>query len=312
MSKYTGKTIEEILEQASNDKGCPTSELKYSVVEEKKGLLGLGNTITAEVYSMDDVKEFLFDYLGNFFTSIDQDIEVSIEQKRDNSFVVNLNADNNAILIGKMGKTLAAFNTVVRAAVNAEFKERIEVLIDINRYKEDRYAKVRAMGKRIAKQVQKSKVDVELDPLPSDERKIIHKVLSEWNNIKTESVGEGINRHLCIRYVPNPGEELELNEPAYEDEYEDFVGEGIIEDNEYLIEKEEAQIEENELELEQEESEIKLVFENEDLYEDFVGEGIIEENDNNLEHEDALISDEEVVIGDNEIELVFENEETAE
>ena len=265
MSKYTGKTIEEILEQASNDKGCPTSELRYSVDEEKKGLLGLGNTITAEVYSMDDVKEFLFDYLGNFFTSIDQDIEVSIEQKRDNSFVVNLNADNNAILIGKMGKTLAAFNTVVRAAVNAEFKERIEVLIDINRYKEDRYAKVRAMGKRIAKQVQQSKVDVELDPLPSDERKVIHKVLSEWHNIKTESVGEGANRHLCIKYVPNPGEELELNTPENEDLYEDFVGEGIIEDNDYNLDEEDALISDEEVVIG--DNEIELVFENEETAE---------------------------------------------
>ena len=273
MSEYTGKSIEEILEEASKEKGCPIEELHYSVTDEKKGLLGLGNTVTATVFSMDDVKEFLFDYLGNFFTSIDQDIEVSIEQKRDNSFVVNLNADNNAVLIGKMGKTIAAFNTVVRSAVNAEFKERIEVLIDINHYKEDRYAKVRAMGKRIAKQVQKSKVDVELDPLPSDERKIIHKVLSEWNNIKTESVGEGANRHLCIRYVPNPGEEIEVDIPnAYEDEYEDFVGEGLIEENEYEIEQKELEIEENELaledeELKSEESEIKLVFENEETAE---------------------------------------------
>lgn len=249
MSEYTGKTLEDVLEQASNEKGCPIEELHYTVIDEKKGLLGIGNTVTAKVFSMDDVKEFLFDYLGNFFTSIDQDIEVSIEQKRDNSFVVNLNADNNAVLIGKMGKTLSAFNTVVRAAVNAEFKERLEVLIDINHYKEERYAKVKAMAKRIAKQVQQSKVDVELDPMPSDERKVIHKVLGEWHNIKTESVGEGSNRHLFIRYVPNPGEELELNEPTNEDDlYEDFVGEGIIEE-------------------EPQESEIKLVLENDETAE---------------------------------------------
>ncbi len=242
--EYTGKSIEEMLEKVAEEKACSVNDLHYSIKDEKKGLLGLGNTVVADVFSLDDVKEFLFDYLGNFFTSIDQDIEVSIEQKRDNSFVVNLNADNNALLIGKMGKTLAAFNTVVRNAVNAEFKERIDVLIDINHYKEERYAKVRAMGKRIAKQVQQSKIDVELDPLPSDERKVIHKVLSEWHNIKTESVGEGSNRHLVIKYVPNPGEELELNEPQNdEDLYEDFVGEGILGDDDYLIDDNSSVIE---------------------------------------------------------------------
>ena len=108
-----------------------------------------------------------------------------------------------------MGKTLAAFNTVLRAAVNSEFEKRIDVLIDINHYKEERYYKIRSMAKRIAKQVQRSKVDVELDPMPNDERKVIHKVLGDWHNIKTESEGEGSYRHICIRYAADePQEEI--------------------------------------------------------------------------------------------------------
>ena len=199
MTNYTGKTFEELLAKAAEDKGCAVEELQYSVTEEKKGLLGIGNSVSADVFTMEDVKEFLFDYLGNFFTSIDQDIEVAIEERTD-GFVVNLNADNNAVLIGKMGKTLAAFNTIVRAAVNSEFNKRIDVLIDINHYKEERYSKLRSMAKRIARQVQRSKVDVELDPMPNDERKVIHKTLNEWHNIRTESEGEGSRRHICIRY----------------------------------------------------------------------------------------------------------------
>lgn len=202
MTAYSAKTLEELLQTAAEDKGCSTEDLFYTVTEEKKGLLGIGNSVSADVYNMEDVKEFLFDYLGNFFTSIDQDIEVAIEERID-GFVVNLNADNNAVLIGKGGKTLAAFNTIVRTAVNAQFKKRIDILIDINHYKEDRYAKLRYMAKRIAKQVQRSRVDAELDPMPNDERKIIHKTLNNWRNIRTESEGEGARRHVCIRYVQN-------------------------------------------------------------------------------------------------------------
>jgi spoIIIJ-associated protein len=135
MKTYTAKTLEDLLAAAAEEKGCAVEDLHYTVTEEKKGLLGIGNSVSAEVFNMDDVKEFLFDYLGDFFTSIDQDIEVAIEERTD-GFIVNLNADNNAVLIGKMGKTLAAFNTVVRAAVNSEFKKRIDILIDINHYKE--------------------------------------------------------------------------------------------------------------------------------------------------------------------------------
>lgn len=205
MKEYQAKTLEEILEKAAEEYGCDTSSLMYNVLEEKEGLLGIGKSITAEVFTMDDVKEFLFDYMGDFFTGIDLDLECAIEEK-DNSFIVNLNADNNAVLIGKMGKTLSAFNTVIKAAVNAKFKKRIDILIDVNHYKSDRYYKLRGMAKRIGKQVQRDHVKVSLDPMPNDERKVIHKALNEWHNIKTESEGEGSNRHVCISYVEDPAE----------------------------------------------------------------------------------------------------------
>lgn len=205
MKEYQAKTLEEILKKAAEEYGCDTSSLMYNVLEEKEGLLGIGKSITAEVFTMDDVKEFLFDYMGDFFTGIDLDLECAIEEK-DNSFIVNLNADNNAVLIGKMGKTLSAFNTVIKAAVNAKFKKRIDILIDVNHYKSDRYYKLRGMAKRIGKQVQRDHVKVSLDPMPNDERKVIHKALNEWHNIKTESEGEGSNRHVCISYVEDPAE----------------------------------------------------------------------------------------------------------
>ena len=205
MNYYTDKTVEDALASAAAEKGCDLEDLKYFVKEEKKGILGIGSSVTIGAYTMEDVKEFLFDYLGNFFVGIDQDIEVSIEDKVD-SYVVRLNADNNAVLIVKMGKTLAAFNTVVRSAINSEFNSRIDVIIDVNNYKEDRYSKLISLAKRTAKQVQRSHVDAELDPMTNDERKVIHKALGNWHNIRTDSEGVGSDRHICIRYVADTEE----------------------------------------------------------------------------------------------------------
>ncbi|MEG0176746.1 Jag family protein [Anaerorhabdus sp.] len=199
MNKYTAKTLDELLKNAANDKHVEASELTYFIIEEKKGILGIGTSVTAEVYCMNDVKEFIFNYLGEFFTELNHEIEVEIVQQND-GFKVMLNAENNAILIGKNGQTLQSINTVVRGAVNSTFKKRIPVLIDINNYKVDRYAKVKAMAKRIARTVQKTKVDAVLDPMPNDERKVIHQFLTEMDHIKTESEGEGSHRHLKIMY----------------------------------------------------------------------------------------------------------------
>ena len=80
MTNYTAKTIEEILDIAAEEKGVTKEELFYNITDEKKGLLGIGNSVSADVFCMDDIKEFLFDYLGAFFTGIEQDIEVAIEE----------------------------------------------------------------------------------------------------------------------------------------------------------------------------------------------------------------------------------------
>ncbi len=200
MNKYTAKNLNEALEIAAKDKQVKIDELTYNVVEEKKGILGLGNSVSIEAYTIHDVKEFLFDYLGDFFTGIDNDIEVEILPIEE-GYKVMLNAENNASLIGHNGRTLQAINTVVRGAVNGNFKKRFNILIDINNYKEERYRKVKAMAIKIAKNVRRTKIDAVLDPMPNDERKVVHQALTDFDSIKTESEGEGRNRHLVIKYV---------------------------------------------------------------------------------------------------------------
>lgn len=199
MKKYTAKNLEELLEKVSKEKGVRVDELTYYVLEEKTGFLGFGAQVIAEVYCLEDVRQFLKDYLDRFFKNLDQNVEVSVERQNE-AFRIMINAENNAILIGKNGQTLQALNTVVRGAVNSYYKRRFQVLVDINNYKVDRYDKVKSMANRIAKTVQRTKVSAVLDPMPNDERKVVHQMLSGMKNIKTESEGDGNHRRLRIIY----------------------------------------------------------------------------------------------------------------
>lgn len=199
MEKYTAKTLNELLNTVAGQKNVEPEELIYYILEEKKGLLGFGAQVTAEVYCLQDVSEFIEEYLKTFFTGLDQQVE--IEVIRDGSFFkVFLNADNNAIIIGKNGRTLQALNQVTKASVGSTFKHRYNLLIDINNYKNDRYQKLKAMAQRIGKSVQRTKVTATLDPMPNDERKIIHQELTGMRNIRTESEGYGNQRHLKVVY----------------------------------------------------------------------------------------------------------------
>ena len=208
MKQYSGKTIDDVLNNIASENKCRIEDIVYNVVEEKKGLLGLGSTVTVEAYTPQDIKEFIFDYLGEYFTELNQGvaIEIIIEKSKDdnsNLFKVVLDAENNAIIIGKNGQTLRAISTVLKAAANATFKKRINVIVDVNHYKEDRYKKVKGIAHRIAREVLKTHIDAELDPMPNDERKVIHQYLQDMKGITTTSIGEGPKRHLVIKYVAN-------------------------------------------------------------------------------------------------------------
>lgn len=200
--QYSGKTLNDALALAAGEKEVAVEELRYQVLEDKKGFLGLGSKVTIEAYCIDDVVAFVDDYIKTYFDGLGMDVEVETEQE-DHRIKVMLNAENNAILIGRGGETLKAMNIVTRNVTSSYFKHRFDVMIDINNYKEDRYKKVTSLALRVAKSVQRSRTDAVLDPMPNDERKVIHQVLSDMKNIRTESEGERSQRRLRIIYDPN-------------------------------------------------------------------------------------------------------------
>ena len=216
MKQYTARTVEEALNTIAAQQECRVEDITYNVLEEEKGgIFGIHKSVTIEAFTSKDVKEFIFDYLGTYFTELNQGVSIEIivnnnkEREGELIYRVVLDAENNAIIIGKNGQTLRAISTVLKAAVNATFKKRINVLVDVNHYKEDRYKKIKALARKEAINVVKTHVDVELDPMPNDERKIIHQYLQDFKGVTTISVGEGLKRHLCIKYAPEQKEEKE-------------------------------------------------------------------------------------------------------
>lgn len=214
MKQYTGRTLEEVLNNITAEQSCKLEDITYNVLEEEKGgIFGIHKSVTVEAFTSKDVKEFIFDYLGAYFTELNQGVAIEIiiehNKERNNELVyrVVLDAENNAIIIGKNGQTLRAISTVLRAAVNATFKKRINVVVDVNHYKEDRYKKVKAIARKEAINVSKSHIDAHLDPMPNDERKVIHQYLQDFKGVTTVSIGEGIKRHLVIKYTPEESNE---------------------------------------------------------------------------------------------------------
>ena len=197
MNKYTAKTLNDVLALASEKEGCSIEELNYQVIEEKKGLFS--KKVVIETYGVSDVISFAKEYLLGIIANYE--LEGTVTEKYEKNIIhITIDTNHNSILIGKNGKTLQALNDVCRYAVASKFKRHYRILLDINEYKNEKYAKLTRIAKRVAKEVLHTKQTVHLDPMPADERRIVHNALTKFRNINTQSEGTGNRRHIVISY----------------------------------------------------------------------------------------------------------------
>jgi spoIIIJ-associated protein len=198
---YEVKTVEEAKQLAVADFGVKESELTFTIVNEKKGFLGIGSKIEVEaVMDADGItrgKEYIQMILNN------NNIQGFIEKKvRGDNVEFNIDAgDFNGYLIGKNSRNLIALQILVSNVVNKYYNEEEEpkvVMVDVGGYRKRREKNLENMAVDFGKQVSRSKQKIQLDYLNAYERKIVHNKLSSWKDVRTYSVGEEPNRFLII------------------------------------------------------------------------------------------------------------------
>ena len=196
--RFTAKTVQDAVNLACQELNVTVDDLNYEVISETKTFFTKRAEI--ECYTIAMVQEYIEGYVRRFISEMGFEVE-TVSYLQDGRIYCNINTSNNSILIGKAGVILRAINFIVKNAVSTTYKKRIELSIDINGYKEERYKKVASMARKLGKQVLRTKADIKLDPMPADERKVMHQELAKLDHVKTQSYGEGKNRHLVISYV---------------------------------------------------------------------------------------------------------------
>ena len=196
--RFTAKTVQDAVNLACQELNVTVDDLNYEVISETKTFFTKRADI--ECYTIAMVQEYIEGYVRRFISEMGFEVE-TVSYLQDGRIYCNINTSNNSILIGKAGVILRAINFIVKNAVSTTYKKRIELSIDINGYKEERYKKVASMARKLGKQVLRTKADIKLDPMPADERKVMHQELAKLDHVKTQSYGEGKNRHMVISYV---------------------------------------------------------------------------------------------------------------
>ncbi len=105
----------------------------------------------------------------------------------------------SGILIGARGENLRAFSHLARRIVFKKKDGLAKFTLDINNYQEEATKKIKNQALSLAEEVRKNKRRIELEPMSSYERMIIHSLFSTDPEIETESIGEKSDRRVVIK-----------------------------------------------------------------------------------------------------------------
>lgn len=198
MKKYLfeGKTLEELKEKALTELNVNEEYLIILNSEVKSGLLK--KSASLEVTTLNDIQNYIKETLSEILKLMPIDAKFEI-RRRDKTINIKIFSNNNAILIGKNGRTIGALQTVIRQMLSSELDEKIKVILDVENYKEKRVKNIEYLAKKTAREVAKTKIEVTMDSMNSYERRIVHSVLADDKYVYTESVGEEPNRCVVIK-----------------------------------------------------------------------------------------------------------------
>ena len=197
VNKFSGKDYDETLALALDTLKLSENEvIIYS--EEKKGGLFKGNIYELTVTPLTDVVEYVKSYLDDVLKAMG--LEVTFETKiRERQIQIKMYSNDNPILIGEGGRSLACFQTLVRQVAKVKFGATPYISLDVENYKDKQLMYLEKSAKRIAREVARTKVAAELENMNSYERLVVHNALADFKGVYTESAGEEPNRHVVIK-----------------------------------------------------------------------------------------------------------------
>ena len=185
--------VEEIVDETTEQ---PTENKE--VVEVAEPVVEVKPTREIKVVPPDELKARVEEFLVNLAKNMNMEITVEC-QINENDLNFNIKGDKVGKLIGYRGETLNAIQTLL-GGLKRTGEGRYRLYLDIEGYKSSREQTLIDLANRMADKSEEIERNVHLDPMSAYERRIIHSALQNRTLVETESMGEGENRHVVIKF----------------------------------------------------------------------------------------------------------------
>lgn len=214
--KVEKKEVKEVKPEVKEEVKEQKQEEKVVVKEEKETPVAEKNTEVKEetVVEKEEVKEQrpkredyivknqdkIVSYLQNIVIAMGYpDATVEFSEDGNRHFTLNIKTEENtSLIIGKRGSTLNSLQFLVNNYAKKFSSHFFRIEVDCDDYRESRKKTLEELALNLAKKSKKTGRPVELEPMTSVERKIIHNALTGIKNVETESRGDEPYRYLVI------------------------------------------------------------------------------------------------------------------
>jgi len=194
----SGKTVEDAVQSGLDQLGVDRSRVKVTVLEQPaKGLFGLigAKDARVELEVLPDGTEEAVRFLREVTEAMQLAVQVQREDEED-AVRLNLTGSDLGLLIGRRGQTLDSLQYLVNIVANRHSNRHLRIILDAERFRERRRQTLEALSERMASRVVRTRKEIVLEPMSSQERKIIHARLQNHPHVKTYS--QGNEPHRCV------------------------------------------------------------------------------------------------------------------
>lgn len=129
---------------------------------------------------------------------LELDGSVSIDEDEQAIVATVEGEDDYGLLIGRRGQTIDALQLICFQAAFQGVRERKRVVLDAAGYREKREAVITERAERAAEKAIAGGEEVELDPMPARERRVVHEYLKERTEVETYSAGDEPQRRVVV------------------------------------------------------------------------------------------------------------------
>ena len=118
--------------------------------------------------------------------------------EEESPILLEVTGDDLGILIGRRGETLSSLQFLLNLMVGKQLNSWVRIVVDVEGYRARREESLRALATRVAERVRRTGQSIALEPMPANERRIVHIALQGNPYVTTESSGYGEDRRVNI------------------------------------------------------------------------------------------------------------------